>query len=54
MCEGDTIEATISNRLSDGRVMTFHWHGQAQAETPWMDGVPYVTQCPILPGEDFT
>ena len=30
-----------------------HWHGFHQKGTPYMDGVPYVTQCPILPGESF-
>ena len=53
VCKGDTIQVTLSNRLGDGRVAAFHWHGQVQAETPWMDGVPYVTQCPIMPGQDF-
>lgn len=32
---------------------TIHWHGFTQDETPYMDGVPYVTQCPILPGTTF-
>lgn len=32
---------------------TLHWHGQHQKETPYMDGVPYVTQCPILPHDTF-
>lgn len=25
----------------------FHWHGVLQHGTPWMDGVPMLTQCPI-------
>lgn len=32
---------------------TMHWHGQHNRATPYMDGVPYVTQCPILPGAKF-
>lgn len=27
--------------------MTVHWRGQPQNEAPFMDGVPFVTQCPI-------
>ena len=33
---------------------TIHWHGQLQKGTPWMDGVPSLTQCPIAPGSSFT
>jgi len=41
---------------------TIHWHGinmkginnTISGATPWSDGVPYVTQCPILPGATFT
>ncbi|KAJ8954970.1 hypothetical protein NQ318_000401 [Aromia moschata] len=32
---------------------TIHWHGQHQKSYPYMDGVPYVTQCPILPHNTF-
>lgn len=31
-----------------------HWHGFLQKETPYYDGVPSVTQCPIAPGSTFT
>lgn len=37
--------------LSDST--TLHWHGIKQVGTPYMDGVPYVSQCPVLPGESF-
>lgn len=30
-----------------------HWHGQHHVKTPYMDGVPYVSQCPISPGSTF-
>jgi FtsP/CotA-like multicopper oxidase with cupredoxin domain len=33
---------------------SLHWHGLLQKDTPWMDGVPSVTQCPIAPGSSFT
>ena len=31
-----------------------HWHGILQQGTPWYDGVPGITQCPIAPGSSFT
>lgn len=49
---GDWIEVTVHNNLDDGTSM--HWHGLLQKETPWMDGVPGVGQCPIAPGSSFT
>ena len=33
---------------------TVHWHGLAQRNTPYSDGAPYISQCPILPGTSFT
>ena len=33
--------------------VSIHWHGMLQNNTPWMDGVPYVAQCPIHPGDSF-
>ena len=30
-----------------------HWHGLFQRNTPWMDGVGYITQPPIDPGSTF-
>ena len=38
--------------LSDSAAI--HWHGIHQRGTPWMDGVGYITQCPIGPGQTFT
>jgi hypothetical protein len=56
---GDWIEVTVKNSLgkgSDGTPegSTIHWHGLLQHETPFMDGVPSVSQCPIVPGDTFT
>ncbi|XP_023930002.1 laccase-5 [Lingula anatina] len=34
--------------------LTIHWHGQFQRNTPFMDGVPMITQCPIHSGQTFT
>lgn len=33
---------------------TIHLHGIHQKSTPWSDGVAFVTQCPILPGQIYT
>ncbi|ORY59529.1 Cupredoxin [Pseudomassariella vexata] len=50
---GDWIEVTVHNNISDEGT-AFHWHGNLQQETQWMDGVPGVTQCPIAPRSTFT
>ncbi len=47
---GDWVEATLENRLSEHT--TIHWHGLRVPNA--MDGVPYLTQPPIMPGERFT
>nr|CAI5859313.1 unnamed protein product [Callosobruchus analis] len=52
VCHNDVIIVDVTNKLmSEGT--TIHWHGQHQKDTPYMDGVPYVTQCPILPHDTF-
>ncbi|XP_062578137.1 uncharacterized protein LOC134240038 [Saccostrea cucullata] len=50
--EGQVIEVMVKNSLiNEG--FTIHWHGMTQKNTPWMDGVAMVTQCPINPGNSF-
>ncbi|KAH1012700.1 iron transport multicopper oxidase fetC isoform X1 [Dendroctonus ponderosae] len=52
VCQDDEIVVDVKNLLmSEGT--TIHWHGQHMRDTPYMDGVPYVTQCPILPRTTF-
>lgn len=52
MCLGDTVIVDVQNSLmSEGT--TVHWHGHHQRGTPYMDGAPLVTQCPISPGSLF-
>lgn len=46
VCQGDTIVVDVSNEM-EGMSATIHWHGFRQTRSPWMDGVPMVTQCPI-------
>jgi FtsP/CotA-like multicopper oxidase with cupredoxin domain len=47
---GDTIRAHLRNRLSEHT--SVHWHGIRVPNK--MDGVQYVTQPPVEPGQDFT
>lgn len=49
LTEGDTLRVAVKNRLPEGT--TIHWHGVPLVNS--MDGVPGVTQQPILPGQDF-
>ena len=46
MCEGDEIIVDLINdQHSDTE--TIHWHGQHQRSHQFMDGVPFITQCPV-------
>ena len=49
--EGDEAEIVVKNRIPDDE-LSIHWHGILL--DPLMDGVPYVTTPPILPGKSFT
>jgi L-ascorbate oxidase len=49
---GDRVRVTVVNKLPSEST-SMHWHGVKQIGTPWSDGVPLVTQCPILPGQSF-
>lgn len=52
---GDTIQVTVENNIEDvPEGVSIHWHGQPQRVSPWFDGVPSVSQCPIAPGSTFT
>ncbi|XP_046493313.1 uncharacterized protein [Neodiprion pinetum] len=46
VCKNDLIVVNVKNQMP-GTGSTIHWHGILQKNSPWMDGVPYVTQCPI-------
>lgn len=48
--EGDRIRAIFKNNLDESTGI--HFHGQRIPNN--MDGVPHVTQDPILPGDSFT
>ncbi|XP_060079004.1 uncharacterized protein LOC132558449 [Ylistrum balloti] len=51
--EGQRLIIKVTNNLFSDTV-TIHWHGLLQENTPWMDGVGFITQCPILQGQSFT
>ncbi|XP_056014174.1 uncharacterized protein LOC125673438 [Ostrea edulis] len=50
--QNQTITVIVTNNLINEAV-TIHWHGIDQLGWPAMDGVAFVTQCPILPGQSF-
>ena len=50
--ENQTVVADVENLLSDEGI-SIHWHGMHQRNTPWMDGIGFISQCPILPGASF-
>ena len=47
---GDRIRVILTNHLT--QPTTIHWHGMTVPNS--MDGVPYVTQDPVMPGKTFT
>ncbi|KAK6222654.1 hypothetical protein LQW54_000835 [Pestalotiopsis sp. IQ-011] len=52
---GDWIEVTVTNQIEGvDEGTTIHWHGMLQEQTPFMDGTPGVSQCPIAPDASFT
>jgi FtsP/CotA-like multicopper oxidase with cupredoxin domain len=47
--QGETVRIAVENRLAEET--TVHWHGVRVPNA--MDGVPFLTQRPIAPGETF-
>lgn len=52
MCIGDTIVAEVRNRMLTESVL-MHWHGMHQVESPYMDGMDFVTQLPTVQANSF-
>ncbi|GAB0095780.1 Multicopper oxidase [Sergentomyia squamirostris] len=52
VCFGDKIIVDLQNNLL-GETTSIHWHGMHQRRTPYMDGVPFVSQCPISQKQTF-
>lgn len=46
VCKDDLIVVDVTNMMG-GTSATIHWHGFHQRKTPFYDGVPFITQCPI-------
>lgn len=46
VCKDDLIIVDVHNH-AHGSAAALHWHGLHMQNTPFMDGVPFVTQCPI-------
>lgn len=52
VCFGDTVIVDVQNHLM-GDTTTIHWHGLHMRTTPYMDGVPFISQCGISPEQTF-
>lgn len=50
--ENQTVVVNVENQLASEGI-SVHWHGMHQNNTPWMDGVGLLTQCPIGPSSSF-
>ncbi|KAL7014673.1 hypothetical protein ACKWTF_016053 [Chironomus riparius] len=46
VCKNDIVIVDIDNEM-EGTATTIHWHGLLQYDTPYSDGVPFITQCPV-------
>ncbi|XP_043518680.1 laccase-5-like [Frieseomelitta varia] len=52
VCLGDLIVVDVKNKIAEDGI-TIHWHGVFQKDYQYYDGVPFVTQCPIVAGSTF-
>lgn len=50
--QGSTVIVHVTSHVEDP--ITIHWHGLDQRGSFFMDGVPALSQCPILNGQTFT
>ncbi|XP_063700380.1 uncharacterized protein LOC134830740 [Culicoides brevitarsis] len=46
VCKDDLVVVDVANHMA-GTAAAIHWHGFHMRDTPFMDGVPFLTQCPI-------
>ncbi|KAL0063540.1 laccase, multicopper oxidase, benzenediol:oxygen oxidorectuctase [Marasmius tenuissimus] len=54
--KNDEFQINVVNNLDDDTMLqstSIHWHGFFQKDSPWADGVAFVTQCPIAKGNSF-
>jgi FtsP/CotA-like multicopper oxidase with cupredoxin domain len=52
VCKDDIVVVDLTNE-AEGAATAIHWHGIRQLNTQFMDGAPFVTQCPIPFGQKF-
>ncbi|XP_076675785.1 uncharacterized protein LOC143372965 [Andrena cerasifolii] len=52
VCLGDYIVVDVQNNIKEDAI-TIHWHGLYQTGSQYYDGPPFITQCPIDPGNVF-
>ncbi|XP_070529813.1 uncharacterized protein [Cardiocondyla obscurior] len=52
VCKNDYLIIDVENK-ADGLEASIHWHGIFQNGYQYYDGVPYLTQCPILSANTF-
>lgn len=52
VCLHDIVSVKVKNKVPD-QDLSIHWHGVEQMGTPYMDGVPMITQCPITYGSTY-
>ncbi|KAM3963142.1 uncharacterized protein ACR2FA_002903 [Aphomia sociella] len=52
VCINDFVVVKVKNKIPDQDI-AIHWHGVEQV-VPHMDGVPMVTQCPVVSGSTYT
>ena len=52
--ESQRLQITVFNELKNVEGISIHWHGMHQRGTQEADGVAYITQLPILPGQWYT
>ncbi|XP_046990758.1 laccase-like [Schistocerca americana] len=52
VCHNDIVVVNVLNSF-DNEGSVIHWHGLRQRGRQYMDGVPYITQCPIQPYNEF-
>ncbi|KAE9405285.1 Cupredoxin [Gymnopus androsaceus JB14] len=53
---GDSFQLNVTDLLTDSsmnRSTSIHWHGLFQKTTNYVDGVAFVSQCPIVPNNSF-
>ncbi|KAI0281106.1 Cupredoxin [Russula aff. rugulosa BPL654] len=54
--KGDEFSINVTDQLTDRSLelgTSVHWHGIAQRHTNFVDGPVGVTQCPLVPNENF-